>query len=86
MLESYVTKKRDKKAALGFMKKALENNGPVETITTDGLPSYKAAMSELGNQGLQEIGRWANNRVENSHLPFRRRERAMQSFGRMKPL
>ncbi len=86
VLESYVTKKRDKKAALRFMKKALKNHGPVETITTDGLPSYKAAMSELGNQDRQEIGRWANNRVENSRLPFRRRERVMQRFRRIKSL
>ncbi|MEO0920897.1 MAG: IS6 family transposase, partial [Pseudomonadota bacterium] len=74
VLESYVTKKRDKKAALRFMKKALKNHGRVETITTDGLHSYKAAMTELGNEDRQEIGRWANNRAENSHLPFRRRE------------
>jgi putative transposase len=40
-------------------------------------------MTDLGNQEKQEIGRWANNRVENSHLPFRRRERAMQRFRRM---
>mgnify|MGYP001796062679 FL=1 len=86
VLESYVTKSRDKTAALRFMKKALKNHGPVETITTDGLPSYKAAMSELGNPERQEIGRWANNRVENSHLPFRRRERVMQRFRRMKSL
>jgi len=39
VLESYVTKKRDKKAALKFMKKALKNHGPVDTITTDCLPS-----------------------------------------------
>jgi len=32
------------------------------------------------------MGRWLNNRVENSHLPFRRRERAMQRFRRMKSL
>jgi putative transposase len=31
-------------------------------------------------------GRWANNRVENSHLPFRRRERAMLRFRQMKTL
>ena len=55
-------------------------------ITTDGLRSHKAAMSELGNSDKQEIGRWANNRVENSHLPFRRRERAMARFRRMKTL
>lgn len=77
VLESFVTKARDKAAALTFMKKALKRHGQPEAITTDGLRSYKAAMRELGNAEKQEIGRWANNRVENSHLPFRRRERAM---------
>ncbi len=43
-------------------------------------------MNDLGNAGKQEVGRWANNRVENSHLPFRRRERAMQRFRQMKTL
>uniref|UniRef100_UPI00140D8224 IS6 family transposase n=1 Tax=Altererythrobacter segetis TaxID=1104773 RepID=UPI00140D8224 len=86
VLESYVTKTRDKAAALTFMKKALKRHGSPETITTDGLRSYKAAMSELGNADKQEIGRWANNRVENSHLPFRRRERAMLRFRQMKSL
>ena len=57
-----------------------------ETITTDGLRSYKAAMKDLGNIEKQEVGRWANNRVENSHLPFRRRERAMLRFRQMKSL
>ena len=71
ILESFVSKTRDKKAALRFMKKALRRHGPPEAITTDGLRSYKAAMDDLGNREKQEIGRWANNRVENSHLPFR---------------
>ena len=43
-------------------------------------------LKELGNTDKQEVGRWANNRVENSHLPFRRRERAMLRFRRMKTL
>jgi putative transposase len=43
-------------------------------------------MNELGCANNQEIGRWANNRVENSHLPFRRRERAMLRFRQMKSL
>ena len=59
------------------MKKALKRHGSPEKITTDGLRSYKAAMNELGNADKQEIGRWANNRVDNSHLSFRRRERVM---------
>jgi putative transposase len=57
-----------------------------ERITTDGLRSYKAAPTELGCEEKQEVGRWANDRVENSHLSIRRRERAMTRFRRMKTL
>jgi putative transposase len=86
VLESYVTRTRDKDAALRFIKRAMKRNGKVESITTDGLRSYKAALAELGCADKQEVGRWANNRVENSHLPFRRRERAMLRFRQMKSL
>ncbi len=86
ILESFVTKKRDKAAALAFMKKALKRHGRPDKIVTDGLRSYPAAMRELGNLDRREMGRWLNNRVENSHRPFRRRERAMQRFRRMKTL
>ena len=86
VLESYVTRTRDKAAALIFMRKALKRHGSPERIATDGLRSYRAAMTELGCEDKQEIGRWANNRVENSHLPFRRRERAMLCFRQMKAL
>jgi putative transposase len=52
----------------------------------DGLRSYSAATNELGNSDRRELGRHLNNRAENAHLPFRRRERAMQRFRRMKSL
>jgi putative transposase len=86
VLESYVTKKRDKSAALRFLKKALKRHGPAEKIVTDGLRSYPAAMQEVGNAERSETGRHLNNRAENSHLPFRRRERAMLRFRQMKSL
>ncbi|HRO33295.1 MAG TPA: IS6 family transposase [Brevundimonas sp.] len=86
VLESFVTKTRDKAAALKFIKKAMKRHGRPKAIVTDGLRSYKAALNDLGNADRQEVGRWANNRVENSHLPFRRRERAMLRFRRMKTL
>ncbi|MEP2736565.1 MAG: IS6 family transposase [Erythrobacter sp.] len=86
ILESYVTKKRDKKAALKFLRKALKQHGQAEKIVTDGLKSYPAAMRELGNEGRREMGRWKNNRAENSHLPFRRKERVMLRFRKMKSL
>ncbi|MEL6737597.1 MAG: DDE-type integrase/transposase/recombinase [Pseudomonadota bacterium] len=69
-----------------FIARALKNHGLLEAITTDGLSSNKAGMSEIGNQDRQKIGRWANNQVENSDLPFRRRERVMQRSGSMKSL
>ena len=86
ILESFVTKKRDKAAALKFLRKALKRHGRPGAIVTDGLRSYPAAMRELGNLDRREAGRWKNNRAENSHLPFRRRERAMLRFQRMKTL
>ena len=43
-------------------------------------------MKEIGNADRQEAGRRLNNRAENSHQPFRRRERAMQRFRNMKTL
>ncbi len=49
-------------------------------IVTDRLRSYGAAMKAIGIVERQECDRWLNNRAENSHQPFRRRERAMQRF------
>ena len=83
VLESYVTKTRDRKAALKFLRKAMRKHGGPEVIVTDRLRSYGAALKELGAKDKQETGRWANNRAENSHLLFRRRERAMLRFRRM---
>ena len=78
VLESYVTKTRDKKAALKFPKKAMRKHGRPEVIVTDLLRSYGAALKEIGAADRQDTGRWLNNRAENSHLPFRRRERAIR--------
>ena len=86
VLESYVTKRRDRKAALKFLKKTMKRHGKAEVLVTDKLRSYGAAMKVIGNVAKQETGRWKNNRAENSHLPFRRRERAMIRFRRMRTL
>lgn len=86
ILESYVTRKRDKSAALRFFKKALKRHGSPVQIVTDGLRSYPAAMTVLGIEDRRKKGRWLNNRVENSHLPLRRKERVMLRFRQMKTL
>ena len=86
VLEAVVTKRRNKAAALKFLKKLMKRHGCAEEIVTDRFASYKAALRELGALDKQRTGRWLNNRVENSHLQFRRRERAMQRFRRMRSL
>ena len=86
VLESIVTKTRNRKAALKFLKKSMKRHGRPETIVTDRLRSYGAALKDLGRGDDREMGRWLNNRAENSHLPFRRRERAMLRFRRMRSL
>ena len=86
VLETFVTKRRDRKAALKFLKKAMKRHGPPIEVVTDRLRSYRAAMKEIGNEARQTTGRWLNNRAENSHQPFRRRERAMAKFRQAKSL
>ena len=86
VLETYVTKRRDRKATLKFLRKALKRYGSPEVIITDKLRSYGVAMKIVGNVEKQETGRWKNNRRENSHPPFRRGERAMSRFRRKRTL
>jgi putative transposase len=83
VLESVVTKTRDRKAALKFLKKSMKLHGRPENIVTDRLRPYGAALKDLGRGDDREMARWLNNHAENSHLPFRRRERAMLRFRRM---
>jgi putative transposase len=86
VLEVFVTKRRDRAAALKFLKRTIKRHGRPKTIVTDRLRSYRAAMKIIGNVTSQECGRWLNNRAENSHQPFRRRERAMAKFRGFKTL
>jgi putative transposase len=86
VLESFVTKRRDKKSALKFLRKSLRRHGAVETIVTDRLASSRAALKAVGAIGNCNVGRWLNTRAENSHQPFRRRERAMLRFRLMRSL
>jgi putative transposase len=86
MLEVFATKRRDRKAALRFLKRAIKWHGQPKVIVTDRLRPYLAAMNVIGNSADQECGRWLNNRVENSHQPFRRREGTMVKFRDVKTL
>ena len=80
VLEAVVTAKRDKAAALKLLKRIMKKYGQPRAVVTDRLSSYRTAMQEIGNADRQQTGRRLNNRAENSHQPFRQRERAMQRF------
>ena len=86
VLEVFVTKRWDRRAALQFLRRAMKRHGQPKVIVMDRLRSYRAAMNVIGNGADQECGRWLNNRAENSHQPFRRREGAMSKFRDVKTL
>lgn len=82
VLELLMQRRRDGRAPRKFLERLLRRQ-PIEpeTITTDGLSSYSAALRLLDLEQLHRPGRLReNNRAENSHLPVRRRERRMQGF------
>ena len=86
VLEVFVTKRRDRKAALKLLERAMKRYGRPKVVITDRLRSYRAALNIIGNAAKQECGRWLNNRAENSHQPFRRREGAVSKFRDVKNL
>ncbi len=86
VLEVFASKRRDRGAALKFLKRAMKRCGRPAIVVTDRLRSYRAAMNAIGISDRQEGGRWFNNRAENSHPPFRRREGAMANFRDIKTL
>lgn len=77
-----VQKRRNKQAALKLLRRLLRNTGiHPESIVTDKLASYRAAMKVLNLQARHRPGGMReNNRAENSHLVVRRRERKQQRF------
>ena len=81
VLDILVQSRRNKTAALRLMRKLLRKQGFVpDTVVTDKLPSYGAALKDLGLIRHHDFGGRKNNRAENSHLPVRQRERRMQRF------
>tara|TARA_B100000686_G_scaffold352587_2_gene455108 strand:- start:2727 stop:3425 length:699 start_codon:yes stop_codon:yes gene_type:complete len=80
VLDCYVTKRRDKKAAKKVLRKLVSKYGKPKEIVTDKLKSYRAGMRDLNMVDIHETQQYKNNQVENSHLHFRRREKMMNKF------
>ena len=70
VLEVFATKRRDRRAALRFLKRTMKRYGGPKAIVTDRLRSYAAAMKVIGVEDRQICGQWLNNRAENAHQPF----------------
>ena len=86
VLEVVATKRRDRRAALRFLQRAMQRYGRPAWIVTDRLRSYGAAMKDMGVEDGQLCGQWLDNRAENSPQPFRRRDGAMARFRDIKTL
>jgi putative transposase len=81
VLDEIVQDRRDTKAAKRLLKRLLKKQGsPPRRMITDKLGSYAAARRQVMPDVEHRSHKGLNNRAENSHLPFRRRERAMQGF------
>ena len=81
VLDILVQSPRNKKATLKLIRRLLKRRGFVpDAVVTDKLPSYGAALKDLGLARRHDFCGRKNNRAENSHLPVRQRERRMQRF------
>jgi putative transposase len=81
VLDELVQSRRDTKAAKRLLKRLLRKQGcPPRRMITDKLGSYAAAQRQVMPDVEHRSHKGLNNRAENSHLPLRQRERAMQEF------
>jgi putative transposase len=81
VLDEILQSRRDTNAAKRLLTRLLKKQGcPPRRMITDKLGSYAAAQRQIMPEVEHRSHKGLNNRAENSHLPFRRRERAMQGF------
>jgi putative transposase len=81
VLDEIVQRLRDSKAAKRLLKRLLKKQGcPPRRMITDKLGSYAAAQRQIMPAVEHRSRKGLNNPAENSHLPLRKREQAMQGF------
>lgn len=81
VLEEIVQRRRDKHAAKRLLVRLIKRHSDLpKRIVTDKLRSYGAAVRDVAPGFDHWSHKGLNNRGENSHLPFRKRERTMQGF------
>jgi putative transposase len=81
VLDEVIQTRRDTKAAKRLLRRLLRKQGcPPRRMITDKLGSYAAAQRQIMPDVEHRSHKGVNNQAENSHLPFRQRERVMQGF------
>jgi len=81
VLDMLVQRRRDKRAAVNFLRKLLKGLAFVpRVLITDTLASYGAAKRDVLPSVEHRQHKRRNNRAENSHQPTRERERRMRRF------
>ena len=81
ILDEIVQTRRDTKAAGRLLRRLLKEQGcPPRRMITDKLGPYAAARRQIMPAVEHRSHKGLNNRAENSHVPLRKRERAMQGF------
>lgn len=79
VLEEILQPRRDRMAAKRLLRRLMKKAGrPPKCLVTDRLRSYAAAKREVAPCLEHRAHKGLNNRAENSHLPFRARERVMR--------
>jgi len=81
VLDILVQARRDKRAAVQFLRKLLKGLADVpRVLITDKLASYGAARHAVLPSVEHRRHKGLNNRAENAHQPTRERERRMRRF------
>jgi len=81
VLDEILQSRRNTAAAKRLLARLMKRHGRTpKRFITDKLRSYGAAKREIAPGVEHRSHKGLNNRAENSHLPFRKRERAMQGY------
>jgi len=80
VLDIFVSTRRNKKSTEEFFSSLFGQYENPSRITTDRLRLYRSVVPETFPNAKHIKAKWKNNRVENSHIIVREREKKMKKF------
>jgi putative transposase len=79
-LDVFLKKRRNKRAATRFLSRLLNSYPKPRVVITDKLRSYIKPIKHMCKNTDHRRHKGLNNRVENAHLPTRRKEKCLIKF------